>query len=204
MGPRCCKYQKSHQPRILHFFELFLFFDGLEVRCNRRRDPRDRFDFPSLSFFGSFVLFPAFPRACDLSASHSPGMSTMTPSPTEYDSSSAATRQTYKVHKRRFWGLAQLVLLNIVVSWDVGHLPPDFAMLQPCAHHDIVAHILVDLNDRREVFPGLRECHQLAEHRIPLCVLHRKPVSNTIAENVVAQFPLIEIFRAGTASSSGS
>lgn len=25
----------------------------------------------------------------------------------------------YKVYKRRFWGLTQLVLLNIVVSWDV-------------------------------------------------------------------------------------
>ncbi|KKK15327.1 cell surface receptor/MFS transporter (FLVCR), partial [Aspergillus ochraceoroseus] len=24
----------------------------------------------------------------------------------------------YKVYKRRFWGLAQLVLLNIIVSWD--------------------------------------------------------------------------------------
>ncbi|KAH8428190.1 putative cell surface receptor/MFS transporter (FLVCR) [Aspergillus melleus] len=24
----------------------------------------------------------------------------------------------YKVYKRRFWGLLQLVLLNIVVSWD--------------------------------------------------------------------------------------
>lgn len=30
-------------------------------------------------------------------------------------------RQSYKVYKRRFWGLAQLVLLNIVVSWDVRH-----------------------------------------------------------------------------------
>lgn len=29
------------------------------------------------------------------------------------------TRPIYKVYKRRFWGLAQLVLLNIVVSWDV-------------------------------------------------------------------------------------
>ncbi|OJJ49447.1 hypothetical protein ASPZODRAFT_129915 [Penicilliopsis zonata CBS 506.65] len=28
------------------------------------------------------------------------------------------TTVTYKVYKRRFWGLAQLVLLNIVVSWD--------------------------------------------------------------------------------------
>jgi len=29
-----------------------------------------------------------------------------------------ATRPVYKLYKRRFWGLAQLVLLNIVVSWD--------------------------------------------------------------------------------------
>ncbi|KAJ5810151.1 uncharacterized protein N7503_002369 [Penicillium pulvis] len=31
---------------------------------------------------------------------------------------SYVTRPIYKVYKRRFWGLAQLVLLNIVVSWD--------------------------------------------------------------------------------------
>ncbi|KAJ5935368.1 MFS-type transporter [Penicillium verhagenii] len=31
---------------------------------------------------------------------------------------SPVTRPIYKVYKRRFWGLAQLVLLNIVVSWD--------------------------------------------------------------------------------------
>lgn len=31
----------------------------------------------------------------------------------------SGTRPVYKVYKRRFWGLAQLVLLNIVVSWDV-------------------------------------------------------------------------------------
>lgn len=29
----------------------------------------------------------------------------------------------YRVYKRRFWGLAQLVLLNIIVSWDV-RCPP--------------------------------------------------------------------------------
>ncbi|OQE43557.1 hypothetical protein PENCOP_c003G07014 [Penicillium coprophilum] len=28
------------------------------------------------------------------------------------------SRPVYKVYKRRFWGLAQLILLNIVVSWD--------------------------------------------------------------------------------------
>ncbi|KAL4891874.1 major facilitator superfamily domain-containing protein [Aspergillus ambiguus] len=31
---------------------------------------------------------------------------------------SSALPPVYKVYKRRFWGLAQLVLLNIVVSWD--------------------------------------------------------------------------------------
>ncbi|KAJ5089562.1 hypothetical protein N7532_008246 [Penicillium argentinense] len=31
---------------------------------------------------------------------------------------SDVTRPQYRVYKRRFWGLAQLVLLNIVVSWD--------------------------------------------------------------------------------------
>lgn len=31
----------------------------------------------------------------------------------------SGTRPVYRVYKRRFWGLAQLVLLNIVVSWDV-------------------------------------------------------------------------------------
>jgi FLVCR family MFS transporter 7 len=28
----------------------------------------------------------------------------------------------FKVYKRRWFGLAQLVLLNVVVSWDVSHL----------------------------------------------------------------------------------
>ncbi|BDD58394.1 hypothetical protein MAP00_003676 [Monascus purpureus] len=30
----------------------------------------------------------------------------------------AASQTGYRVYKRRFWGLAQLVLLNIIVSWD--------------------------------------------------------------------------------------
>jgi hypothetical protein len=42
-------------------------------------------------------------------------MSTFERSPTTEQGS----RPVYKVYKRRFWGLAQLVLLNIVVSWDV-------------------------------------------------------------------------------------
>ncbi|KAJ5138710.1 uncharacterized protein N7515_003558 [Penicillium bovifimosum] len=37
----------------------------------------------------------------------------------DFDSPDAeSSRPVYKVYKRRFWGLAQLVLLNIVVSWD--------------------------------------------------------------------------------------
>ncbi|KAJ5168328.1 MFS-type transporter [Penicillium canariense] len=34
------------------------------------------------------------------------------------DIEAPVTRPVYKVYKRRFWGLAQLVLLNVVVSWD--------------------------------------------------------------------------------------
>lgn len=30
------------------------------------------------------------------------------------------TVPTYKVYKRRFFGLLQLVLLNIIISWDVS------------------------------------------------------------------------------------
>lgn len=35
----------------------------------------------------------------------------------------AAARRTYRVYKRRFFGLGQLVLLNVVVSWDVSCAP---------------------------------------------------------------------------------
>ncbi|KAJ5595331.1 uncharacterized protein N7459_001539 [Penicillium hispanicum] len=43
---------------------------------------------------------------------------TMVTSETSSAESLSGTRPSYKVYKRRFWGLAQLVLLNIVVSWD--------------------------------------------------------------------------------------
>lgn len=41
---------------------------------------------------------------------------------------------TYKVYKRRFIGLAQLVLLNIVVSWDVCEF---YFMLHTLSFSDI-------------------------------------------------------------------
>lgn len=34
-----------------------------------------------------------------------------------------AGERTYKVYKRRWFGLAQLTLLNIIVSWDVSCAP---------------------------------------------------------------------------------
>lgn len=64
-------------------------------------------------------------------------MSTSTPPPAgcEDSSSSAASQPAYKVYKRRFWGLAQLVLLNIVVSWDVGHsIPRILRKVTMCDH----------------------------------------------------------------------
>lgn len=36
-----------------------------------------------------------------------------------YEVEIAATRGSFRVYKRRFFGLLQLVLLNIVISWDV-------------------------------------------------------------------------------------
>lgn len=43
---------------------------------------------------------------------------TVTATQTETDAPSIQTE--YRVYKRRFFGLAQLVLLNIIVSWDVS------------------------------------------------------------------------------------
>jgi hypothetical protein len=51
---------------------------------------------------------------------------------TRTDGSAADNRLIYKVYRRRWFGLAQLVLLNIVVSWDVcisiqpPSVPPPF------------------------------------------------------------------------------
>ncbi|KAI9933012.1 hypothetical protein ASPWEDRAFT_101795 [Aspergillus wentii DTO 134E9] len=42
----------------------------------------------------------------------------MNPKHQEESHDEVPTAVTYRVYKRRFWGLAQLVLLNIVVSWD--------------------------------------------------------------------------------------
>lgn len=52
----------------------------------------------------------------------------------------------YRVYKRRFFGLIQLVLLNIVVSWDVSNHLPDYL---PCLYPslELFASTLIDRND---------------------------------------------------------
>ena len=54
-------------------------------------------------------------------AQNESGLSEFAVDMSTFDSSNTeqGSRPIYKVYKRRFWGLAQLVLLNIVVSWDV-------------------------------------------------------------------------------------
>lgn len=43
---------------------------------------------------------------------------------------------TFKVYKRRFFGLGQLVLLNIIVSWDVSDSISALSLVTPdlCRH----------------------------------------------------------------------
>lgn len=40
------------------------------------------------------------------------------------NASSGGEGAPYRVYKRRWFGLTQLVLLNIIVSWDVGKIQP--------------------------------------------------------------------------------
>ncbi|OAX83517.1 hypothetical protein ACJ72_02111 [Emergomyces africanus] len=52
----------------------------------------------------------------EMSASSSPNQPL--PSDGAFESTGGSERPVFKVYKRRFFGLAQLVLLNIIVSWD--------------------------------------------------------------------------------------
>ena len=61
------------------------------------------------------------------------------------------TGPVYRVYKRRFVGLAQLVLLNIIVSWDVCTLPPLFTGMRSGREIDgcsAVVDLFVHLDDR--------------------------------------------------------
>jgi hypothetical protein len=97
----------------------------------------------------------------------------------------------YKVYKRRWIGLAQLVLLNIVVSWDVSapfpsrihdrgnlhrenwlrvgyKMPRAIALIQNRANNVPVANIRPNLNLLSAVLPRLRVLYQLAQHCFPV------------------------------------
>lgn len=61
------------------------------------------------------------------------------------------TGPVYRVYKRRFVGLAQLVLLNIIVSWDVCALPPPAPLWRSGRETDgcsAVVDLLIHLDDR--------------------------------------------------------
>lgn len=53
----------------------------------------------------------------------------------------------YKVYKRRWFGLVQLVLLNIVVSWDVSSLPRTPPCLTTCIRRDAFKRTCTDFYD---------------------------------------------------------
>lgn len=79
----------------------------------------------------------------------------------------------YRVYKRRWFGLIQLVLLNIIVSWDVSTNPLKTRISFPPMSRSafgrlegdltyIVAFILSCFNDSIRIFRSYRKCHQLA------------------------------------------
>jgi hypothetical protein len=93
----------------------------------------------------------------------------------------------HRVYKRRFFGLAQLVLLNVVVSWDVREILLLHGFCAGLGRADrmdawcssIVAHIFRRIDDCIGVFQGLRWRDQLDEHWFPLRILCSKPVSTS-------------------------
>ena len=90
----------------------------------------------------------------------------------EMEVSTESTRMTYRVYKRRFWGLAQLVLLNIVVSWDVSRVPASGRYEYSVANwYHIVAHFLINFQYSSRVLSCLRKCDQLDEHGVLVCLL---------------------------------
>lgn len=79
-------------------------------------------------------------------------------------------RPRYKVYKRRWFGVVQLVLLNTIVSWDVsaGDLPFLFAGLALIIA--TVALFLSQFDNRLPVLWSLSIGRQLAQYSVPLCL----------------------------------
>ena len=97
--------------------------------------------------------------------------STESSTPFVQRSESAPSKPVYRVHKRRFFGLAQLILLNIVVSWDVRSETSFEIIVMDVLTLILVAHFLCNLNHLRQILPNHRICHQLAKYRFPLRIL---------------------------------
>lgn len=81
----------------------------------------------------------------------------------------------YRVYKRRFFGLFQLVLLNIIVSWDVCCNPPRF--LSPTLiYSSQVVDFLRRLGHGCRILSRLCDRHQLVKYWFLVCFCHNQPV----------------------------
>jgi hypothetical protein len=88
----------------------------------------------------------------------------------------------YRVYKRRFFGLLQLVLLNIVVNWDVWLALPSPATLSRMFTDKVrsgstVAFLFRCVDYDCNVFWRVGNRRQLVEHRILFRILRCDPVS---------------------------
>ena len=87
------------------------------------------------------------------------------------DGGDAPGGRVYKVYKRRWFGLVQLVLLNIIVSWDVSSP----YKVQPASNRTLmqgsVALIFGQLNYDVSILQCIPIRYQLAEHSLHVRVL---------------------------------
>ena len=89
-------------------------------------------------------------------------------------------RMEYRVYKIRWFGLTQLILLNIVVSWDVSttHSSPVLTVQLDSSmtnNYNAVALLLRRRQHRRRLLLYKPKHHQLAIHRLPLRLCRRLP-----------------------------
>lgn len=91
--------------------------------------------------------------------------------PTSIGESESPVR--YRVYKRRWFGLVQLVLLNIIVSWGVSMNDSFGTEKKRWLTRPQVAHLLPRLQYIGKLLFDHVECHQLAEHGISLRLCRR-------------------------------
>lgn len=86
----------------------------------------------------------------------------------------SASTPLYRTYKRRWFGLVQLVLLNIVVSWDVSGTSNHAALgITSLANVFVVAHILSNRQYRRNLLLSHSHDHKLALNLLPLLLRRR-------------------------------